>query len=73
MEIFVTVKPRSKNPSIERIDETHLRVNVREVPKENEANFAVLTALSRHFNVPSSFIKLLKGKRGKEKVFEITI
>lgn len=72
MNIFVTVKPKAKVPGIQKIDENHFVISVKEPPTENKANFAVLEALAKHFNVSFSQLKLVRGRTSREKVFEIS-
>lgn len=71
MRIFVRAKPGSKKTGVEKIDETHYTVAVKEPAKENKANFAVLETLSSHFGIPLSRIRLVSGRASKEKVIEI--
>jgi len=72
MRLSVTVKPRSKTASVERIDETHVVVRVKEPAHEGKANRAVIKALAAYFNVPASMVSLLRGTSSKQKVVEIT-
>lgn len=71
MKILVHAKPGSKNPGVEKLDETHFIVSVKEPAKENKANFAIIKALTGHFKVSLSRIRLLSGKNSKQKVFEV--
>ena len=71
MKIFVKAKPGSRKVGIEEIDKTHFVVSVKERPKENEANFAIMEALAGHFHCTLSDIKLVAGRTSSNKVFEI--
>lgn len=56
---------------MEKLDETHFAVAVKEPPKENKANFAVLELLAEYFKVPFSRIRIVSGATSREKVVEI--
>ena len=71
MKIFIHAKPSSKKPVLEKLDDTHYTVSVKEPAKENKANFAVIKSLADYFGVPRSHIRLLSGRTSREKVFEI--
>src|SRR3989338_9497975 len=51
MKIFVKTKPRSKQERVEKIDETHFIVAVKEIPIEGRANKAIIKALADYFDV----------------------
>lgn len=71
MKIHVTVKPQSKIASVEKVDETHYRVRVKEPAKEGRANEGVVETLSEHFGIPKSKISILSGHSSKNKVVQI--
>lgn len=71
MRIFVEVKPRSREEKIEKIDDTHFKVQVKEPPEKNKANMAVIKVLCEYFNVGWSDILLISGASSRKKVFEI--
>ena len=71
MKISVKVKPNARQEKIERINESHFLIRVKEKPQEGKANKAVIKVLAEYFGVPQSQIVLLKGQSSKEKTFEI--
>ncbi len=71
MKIFVKATPNAKEQRIQKIDETHWLVSVKESPKQGKANRAIAKALARHFKTALSNIKLVSGFSAKQKVFEI--
>lgn len=71
MIIHVTAKPNAKRPRLEKIDESHLLVAVKEAPREGRANRAIIKALAAHFAIPRSRIHLLSGARAKHKTFSV--
>jgi uncharacterized protein (TIGR00251 family) len=73
MKISVKVKPNAKQEKIEKVDESHFLIWVKERPQEGKANKAVIKVLSEYFGVPQSQVVLLKGQASREKIFEIKI
>ncbi|OGZ00523.1 MAG: hypothetical protein A2946_03430 [Candidatus Liptonbacteria bacterium RIFCSPLOWO2_01_FULL_53_13] len=72
MKIFVRVTAGARKEKIEKAEDGKYAIWVKEKPKENEANFAVLRALAGHLRVPQSRIRLMQGRTSREKVFEIS-
>jgi len=70
MKIRVDVKPNSKLPGVEPVED-HLVVRVKEPPKEGKANEAVLRAVAEYYGVPQRDIKLVSGLSGRHKVIEL--
>jgi uncharacterized protein (TIGR00251 family) len=71
MKISVKVKPNAKQEKIEKVNESHFLVWVKERPQEGKANKAVIKVLSEYFGVPQSQVVLLKGQASREKIIEI--
>ena len=71
MRIFVEAKPRAKEEKIEKIDDTHFKVWVKEPPENGKANMAVIKVLTGYFNISWADILLISGATSKKKVFEI--
>jgi len=71
MKIFVRAQPNSKNEKIEKADEAHFTVAVKEPPREGRANAAIAKTLAEHFKVPTSKIRLVSGFSSRNKIFEI--
>ena len=46
-------------------------VEVKQPPKEGQANRAVVKLLAQHFGVPQSQVKILSGLRNKNKIIEV--
>ena len=67
MKIFVKAKPRSKEERVEKIDDTHFIVFVKEPPVQGKANIAIGKALSEYFGISVSSIRLTSGFSSKEK------
>ena len=71
MKLSVRVKPNAKQEKIEKVNDGHFLIWVKEKPQEGKANKAVIKVLSEYFGVPQSEVVLLKGKTSKDKIFEI--
>lgn len=73
MKIVVYAKPRSWEEAVEKIDDGHYVVAVREPPVQGKANEAIVRALARYFHVAPTCVRLLSGFSAKEKVFDVAI
>jgi hypothetical protein len=71
MLIKVKVFPDSKEEEIIKKSEDSFEVKVREKPIKGEANKRVLEMLSSYFKIPESKIKLIKGGKERNKIFEV--
>ena len=73
MKISVHLKPNSRHrEEVVLNDDGSLTVYTKAPAVEGRANFAAGKLLAKHFGVPSSKIKLLRGAASKYKIFEIT-
>lgn len=70
MKINVRIKPRSSRGKVEKTESGYV-VYVTEPPVENKANKALVEALSGHFDVPKSRIRIVAGLKSKNKIVEI--
>lgn len=72
MKINVLIKPNSKHRE-EVVEEAggDLVVFTKSLAIENRANEAMVGLLSKHFAVPKSQIKIIRGHTAKNKVVEI--
>ena len=71
MNFFVKARPNSKAESIEKADDTHFTVAVKEPPLKGRANAAIAKALADYFGIAPSRVFLVSGFSSKQKVFEI--
>ena len=71
MKIFVKTKPRSKQERVEKIDETHFIVAVKEIPIEGRANKAIIKALADYFDVARSSVRIVSGHTARQKRIEV--
>ncbi len=68
MKIFVKAKPSSREEYVEKVDDTHFLVSVKEPPVQGRANKAIIKVLEGYFGKPAT---LVSGFSSKQKVFEI--
>lgn len=71
MKIFVKAKPRSKEERVEKIDDTHFIVAVKEPPVQGRANAAIIRALAGYLGVSVSSVRITSGFFSKEKIFSL--
>ena len=71
MKLFVRVKIRTKEEKVEKIDETHFMVSVKELPHEGKANVAIIRVLAKHFHLAPSRITLVSGFASRQKTFTL--
>ena len=68
MKLFITVKPKSKEELVEKVDDTHFFVRVKAPAHEGKANKAVVRALARYFDVAPSAVEIISGTTSRKKV-----
>lgn len=73
VKIFVKAKPRTKVPKIEKVDDSHFKISVREHAREGQANIAIQEALAEYLNIAPSMVRLVSGFQSRDKIFEILI
>ncbi|MBU2036953.1 DUF167 domain-containing protein [Patescibacteria group bacterium] len=71
MKIFVKVKPDGYEDKVAKIDNTHFVVETRERPVQNRANLAITRILAQYFGVEIGKVRMIKGFRERNKIFEI--
>lgn len=73
MKIFVKAKPSARSEKVEKVDDTHFRVAVKEPAREGRANTAIAKALARNFDIAPSRVKLVRGAASRNKVVEVGV
>jgi len=71
MKINVLVKPNAKYSQVIKTSNFDYKVSVDAPATEGEANKRLIEILSEYFEVPRSFISILKGFKSKNKIVEI--
>ena len=71
MKIRVLVKPCAREDKLKKLDSGHFSLWIKAKPEAGKANQAAKGLLSRHFKVPKSCVKLLRGHTCRWKTFEV--
>jgi len=71
MKIFVKVKTGSKKEKVEKLDDNHFLVFVKERPQKGLANEAVVKVLAGYFKVGASRVSMISGFKSRQKIIEI--
>lgn len=71
MKITIKVKLRSKVAKVQKMDDGYFLVSVNALPKEGEANRAIIKALARYFEVAPSRVSIVSGQMSRTKIIEI--
>ncbi len=71
MLIKVKVHPEAKKEALIKKGD-NFEIWIREKPIRGQANQAVINALADYFECPRSDIRLIKGFRQRNKIFEIS-
>ncbi len=71
MRVNVRVIPRAKINRVEVQPDGTLRVHTTTAPTDGKATADVVKMLARHYGVPRTSIKLIRGETSRDKVFEI--
>lgn len=72
LRLFVKAKPNSREEKVERVDETHFVVFVKESPEKGKANQAIRNALAIYFKTGTSMVRIVSGHTSRNKIIEIT-
>ena len=71
MIIKVKVFVNSKKSEIIEKSENNFEIKVKEKPQNNLANERVKVLLASYFKISENSVKLLKGRKQKNKIFKI--
>lgn len=71
MKIFVKAKPSAKEEKIQKTDDSHYLVSVKEPPIKGAANRAIIKALAEYFKTSPSQVNIISGHISRNKIIEI--
>jgi len=71
MLIKVKVFPNSKREEVIKKSEDSFEVKIKEKPEKGRANREVVRVFSSYFKISESKIRLIKGFKKRNKIFEI--
>jgi hypothetical protein len=72
-ELNIWVKPKATKQGFLGLRHEGLILGVHAIPKDGEANQAILDYLSKYFKVPKSCIELIRGQKSRTKTFKIEL
>lgn len=67
---LITVKPGSSQEKITESSPEELVVYLRAKAHDGEANEALVKLLSKHFKIPKTTIKIIRGQKSRTKLVE---
>lgn len=67
----VRVMPRARQNSVDVASDGTIRVHTTAAPTDGAANAAVIKMLARHFDVPKTSIKIIRGETARNKIIQI--
>jgi len=70
MDIQVRVMPNAKKVKITRQDKK-FKIYLISAPSKGKANKELIKVLSCYFNIPKSYISILKGETSRDKMIRI--
>lgn len=71
MKINTVIKPNSKNDLVELVNDVYY-VRTKAPAVEGKANTAAVALIAKHFKMPKSHVKIVRGATSRNKVIEIT-
>lgn len=71
MKVSVKVKPNAKADEVKMIDAGNFEVKVKAPPVNGKANKSVTSLLAKHYHLPKTRVRLIKGTSSRQKIFEI--
>lgn len=71
MLIKVKVFPEEKREEVIKKSKDSFEIKVKEKPERGEANRKVLEILSLYFQMPAGKIRLIKGAKSRNKIFDV--
>lgn len=54
-----------------KIKDDHIEIGIRAKPVKGEANLEILKKIAKHFGISKSNVRLIAGKKSRDKVIEV--
>ena len=70
-EIKIRVIPNTKRPEIIELNDGTLKIKLKSPAHEGRANKELISVLSKHYNISKSNIKIIFGKKSRNKTIEL--
>ena len=71
MKIFIKAKPDAWENLVEKIDDTHFVVSVKEPPIQGRANRAIVKLLADYFKTTILNVKIVSGHTSRNKIIVV--
>lgn len=71
MKIIIKAKPNAREEIVEKLDDSHFVISVKEQPIKGKANLAIIRALAKYFGVESSKVNIVSGHASRQKIIRI--
>ena len=71
--IIVRVKSKSREERVEKIDNSHYIIHVKEIPEKGKANEGVIRSLSKYFSISKSKIVIISGHQSHTKAIFVEV
>jgi uncharacterized protein (TIGR00251 family) len=71
IRLSVRVHPRSRRQKFKKLDENSYRIHVTSAPSKGEANEEVRELVARHWAIPVSRVKIVRGHKSRNKLITI--
>lgn len=71
MIVNVRVIPRARKNQVTADSDGTLRVHTTAAPSDGAANEAVIKMLAKHFDVPKTSVRIIRGETARNKVIEL--
>lgn len=71
MLLHITVKPNSKTDQVIHEEDGSIRIKIKAPPVDGKANKYLLRFLADYFDIPRSYVELIKGETNSHKTIAI--
>jgi len=70
-EIKIRVIPNAKRLEVIELDDGWLKIKLNSPAEGGRANKALISILSKHYNLPKSKIKIISGEKSRIKIIKL--
>ena len=67
----IKVQSRSRHAGVEKISTNEYKVRVHAPPSKGEANKEVIQTIAGHFDIPASFVTIVRGHKSRNKLVSL--
>ena len=73
MQLHIKVKPNSKKPGLEQLEDGSWIARVNAPPVDGKANEALIKLIAEHFNVAKSCVVIVSGAGARQKRVHVDV